>query len=124
MFRVPLGGVGATFFQPQAELLQHAPQLRPADGLPMLAHPLLELPAERYPASASPAFAPVPHRLRSDGDLRRARRAARLRLRGDIFHAHPALTPNRSASSTSVPLPAACASNNFLRRSSLYARAI
>lgn len=48
-----------------------------------------------------------------------------VRLYEDItFHAQRALTPNRSASSSTLPLPAAWPSTNFLRKSSLYARAI
>src|SRR5882757_9849182 len=42
----------------------------------------------------------------------------------EIFHAQARLTPNWSASSESVPLPSSCASSSFLRRSSLYGRAI
>ena len=46
------------------------------------------------------------------------------RFAADTLNAQPTLTPKRAASSRNVPLPAAWASNNFFRRSSLYARAI
>ncbi len=59
--------------------------------------------------------------------LGRCRRRATcpLRLRAaETFHAQAQLTPKRPANSARLPWPRSCASNNFCRKSSEYARAI
>ena len=55
----------------------------------------------------------------------RRRATCPLRLRtAEIFHAQAQLTPKRPANSARLPWPRSCASNNFCRKSSEYARAI
>jgi hypothetical protein len=70
----------------------------------------------RMASRSTRGFGPGRYKLRSVDPVRR--------LALDIFQAHGTLTPNRSANSASVPLPLSWASNNFLRRSSEYGRAI